>query len=205
MSGCSNLDPVRRGSLIPDYGSLGLRHADAQVCTHLQFSNLSICLSALNLKPHPQKSFKVEAVATVLVPEMRCVVPGVGMLVWAIRAQLLSVFGCFSALWCYSTSVQKDLQSVDALNCLHIEGNGLVEMKVSLRRCYLSEHNWRVHQGGGGGVNKAKQTLHLYGIENHHADTYTSDKIKAGTAQNTAQARWTPNFMKMFCQSLRHS
>lgn len=49
MSGCSNLDPVRRGSLIPDYGSLGLRHADAQVCTHLQSPNLSIWLSALTL------------------------------------------------------------------------------------------------------------------------------------------------------------
>lgn len=81
MSGCSNLDPVRRGSLIPDYGSLGLRHADAQVCTHLQSPNLSIWLSALNLKPHPEKSIKVEAVATVSVPEMRCLVKGVGMLV----------------------------------------------------------------------------------------------------------------------------
>lgn len=80
MSGCSNLDPVSRGSLIPDYGSLGLRHADAQVCTHLQSPNLSIWLSALNLKPHPENSIKVEAVATELVPEMRCLVKGVGML-----------------------------------------------------------------------------------------------------------------------------
>lgn len=32
-------------------------------------------------------------------------------------------------------------------------------------------------------VNKAKQTLHLYGIANHHADTYyMSYRIKTGTA-----------------------
>lgn len=77
MSGCSNLDPVRRGSLIPDYGSLGLRHADAQVCTHLQSPDLSIWFSALNLKPQSEESIKVGAA---LVPEMRCLVKGVGML-----------------------------------------------------------------------------------------------------------------------------
>lgn len=74
MRGCSNLDAVRRGSLIPDYGSLGLRHADAQVCTHLQSLNLSIWLSALNLKPHPEKSINVKDVAAASVPEMRCLV-----------------------------------------------------------------------------------------------------------------------------------
>lgn len=51
MSDCSNLDPVKRGSLIPDYSSMGLRHADAQVCTHLQ-SPYAQSVSALNLKPH---------------------------------------------------------------------------------------------------------------------------------------------------------
>lgn len=52
-------------------------------------------------------------------------------------------------------------------------------------------------------VNKAKQTFHLYGTANHHADTYyMSYRIKAGTAQETAQARRTPNFMKMFRRSL---
>lgn len=38
-------------------------------------------------------------------------------------------------------------------------------------------------------VNKAKQTLHLYGTANHHADTdCMSHRIKAGTASETAQA-----------------
>lgn len=41
---CSNLVPVRSGSLIPDYGSLGLRHADAQLCTHLQATDLNLAL-----------------------------------------------------------------------------------------------------------------------------------------------------------------
>lgn len=71
MRGCSNLDPVRRGSLIPDYGSLGLRHADAQVCAHLQSANLSICLSAAKLKPHPETSINVRAVATAAGPGKR--------------------------------------------------------------------------------------------------------------------------------------
>lgn len=71
MRGCSNLDPVRRGSLIPDYGSLGLRHADAQVCAHLQSTNLSICLSAAKLKPRPEKSINVRAVATASGPGKR--------------------------------------------------------------------------------------------------------------------------------------
>lgn len=79
MSGCSNLDPVRRGSLIPDYGSLGLRHADAQVCTHLQSLDLSIWLSALNLKPRWGESIKVKAVVTALLPEMRGLVEGVDL------------------------------------------------------------------------------------------------------------------------------
>lgn len=41
---CSNLVPVRSGSLIPDYGSLGLRHADAQFCAHLQATDLNLAL-----------------------------------------------------------------------------------------------------------------------------------------------------------------
>lgn len=41
---CSNLVPVRSGSLIPDYGSLGLRHADAQLCAHLQATDLNLAL-----------------------------------------------------------------------------------------------------------------------------------------------------------------
>lgn len=36
-------------------------------------------------------------------------------------------------------------------------------------------------------VNKAKQTLHLYGIANHHADTYyMSYRIKAGTTGDSS-------------------
>lgn len=81
MSGCSNLDPVWRGSLIPDYGSLGLRDADAQVCTHLQSPNLSIWLSAPSLKPQLEASTKAQAVVTAPVPEMRCLVKGVDMLI----------------------------------------------------------------------------------------------------------------------------
>lgn len=41
---CSNLVPVRSGSLIPDYGSLGLGHADAQLCAHLQVTDLNLAL-----------------------------------------------------------------------------------------------------------------------------------------------------------------
>lgn len=38
-------------------------------------------------------------------------------------------------------------------------------------------------------VNKAKQTLHLYGIANHHANTdCMSYRITAGTAPETALA-----------------
>lgn len=147
MLGCSNLDPVRRGSLIPDYGSLGLRHADAQVCTHLQSPNLSIWLSALNLKPHPEESINVEAVATVSVPEMRCLVK-VGMLAWTIQstpAVWLQMFLCRLMLLYKRTEW---LWSVDAQNCPYAEGNGLAEMKVSLCRCYLPEHKWWGHQGG---------------------------------------------------------
>lgn len=97
MSGCSNLDPVRRGSLIPDYSSLGLRHADAQVCTHLQPPHLSIWLSALNLKPHPDEYITAEAVATVLVPEMRHLVKDVGILVWTIQSNPAVWFEMFSS------------------------------------------------------------------------------------------------------------
>lgn len=107
MSECSNLDPMRRGSLIPDYGSLGLRHADAQVCTHFQSPNLSIWLSALNHKPR-QRSLLISK----LWQQCR-------RLKWDItlklacwhewfRAHLLSGVRCFFAVWCYNTSVQGD-------------------------------------------------------------------------------------------------
>lgn len=185
MSGCSNLDPVRRGSLIPDYGSLGLRHADAQVCTHLQSPNLSIWLSALNLKPHPEKSIKVK-----LWQQCRCLKWDVLLKVLAcwsewFTALPLSDLRCFCPVWSYSTSVQRDLQRADALNCRHTDGSGLAEMKVSICRHYLTEHKWWGHQGGE--ENKAKQTLHLYGIANHHADThYMSYRIKVGTTGNSS-------------------
>ena len=78
MSRCSNLDPVKRGSVIPDYGSVGLRHADAQVCTHLQSPDPSIWRSAPDLKPQGDESITG---TTVLVPGMRYLVKGVGMLI----------------------------------------------------------------------------------------------------------------------------
>lgn len=84
---------------------------------------------------------------------------------------------------------------MNAANCLHIEENGLAEMKGSLSRCYLTEQVTGTSRGGV--VSRAKKTLHLYGIANHHSDTYyMSYRIKAGTAQNTAQAGQTQNFMK---------
>lgn len=48
--------------------------------------HLSIWLSALNLKPHPDESIKAEAVATALVPEMRRLVKDVGILVPTIQS-----------------------------------------------------------------------------------------------------------------------
>lgn len=48
---CSNLVPVRSGSLIPDYGSLGLRHADAQLCVHLQATDLNLDPKAGQSRP----------------------------------------------------------------------------------------------------------------------------------------------------------
>lgn len=51
---CSNLVPVRSGSLIPDYGSLGLRHADAQLCAHLQATDLNLALKPGNVGISPE-------------------------------------------------------------------------------------------------------------------------------------------------------
>lgn len=48
---CSNLVPVRSGSLIPDYGSLGLRDADAQLCVHLQATDLNLDPKAGQSRP----------------------------------------------------------------------------------------------------------------------------------------------------------
>lgn len=48
---CSNLVPVRSGSLIPDYGSLGLRHADAQLCVLLQATDLNLDPKAGQRRP----------------------------------------------------------------------------------------------------------------------------------------------------------
>lgn len=133
-SGCCNLDPVRGGSLIPDYGSLGLRHADAQVCTHLQSPNLSIWLSAPNLKPR-QRSL----LTSKLWQQCRCLKWDVLLKLarWKERfkAHLLSGFD----VWCIAWG---------ALNCSHAEGSGLEEMKVCLCCCCLPELKWQGKQGG---------------------------------------------------------
>lgn len=77
-------------------------------------------------------------------------------------------------------------------------------MKVSLLSLLSG---WAQLTGESGReVNKAKQTLHLYGMANHYADTYyMSHRIKAGMTQETAQAKQSRNFMRMFCRSLCHS
>lgn len=64
---CSNPVPVRSRSLIPDYGSLGLRHADARLCAHLQATDLNLDLKPVQIRllpgSHPEHVFVVDVLA----------------------------------------------------------------------------------------------------------------------------------------------
>lgn len=187
-SRCCNLDPARGGPLIPDYGSLGLRHADAQVCTHLQSPNLSIWLSALNLKPRQRSLFMSE-----LWQQCR-------RLEWDVLLKLARAIQR-PAVWL------RRLMYILRSSVLFARWRQWVSGNESLSLLLLSA--WAQVTGTSGrDVNKPKQTLHLYGMANHHADTdYMSYRIKAGTTPTAAQAntKLYENVLPIFLPLIRNS
>lgn len=71
---CSNLVPVRSRSVIPDYGPLGLRHADARLCAHLQATDFNLGLKPVQsrLLPSGKSGFHTERVFGVVALEHTC-------------------------------------------------------------------------------------------------------------------------------------